>query len=297
MKHSSDTLRLVYPQWQGGVINSLLPELDPDDAATGYFLGAQLLSFLAPDNGQRTVEVPVSMDVSDRKTENGINSRAVIIKQIKAALEILLEENPSGIVTLGGDCAVSAVPFSYLGKKYADDVAIVWIDAHPDINLPGDPYTGFHAMVLSALLGLGDDSIVGLLPAHFKPEHTLIVGLRSWDHPGIKERQEELGIKGLAPAAVAGSSAPVLDWLKATGKSKVLIHFDLDVLDPKEIIAAVGTDPEGLKINEVIRIIRDIAAAYDVVGLTVAEHMPRVAIKLRNILRQLPLLNDEVDSE
>lgn len=69
-------------------------------------------------------------------------------------------------------------------------------------------------------------------------------------------------------------------------------HFDMDVLDPAEIIAAVGIEPNGMKIEEVVRIINDISSEYDLVGLTVAEPMPRVAIKLRNMLNQLPLLKD-----
>lgn len=70
----------------------------------------------------------------------------------------------------------------------------------------------------------------------------------------------------------------------------MVIHFDLDVLDPTEIIAAAGTDPDGMKIAEVVRVINDIAEEYDVVGLTVAEPMPRTAIKIRNMLNELPLL-------
>lgn len=42
------------------------------------------------------------------------------------------------------------------------------------------------------------------------------------------------------------------------------------------MIAAVGTDPDGMKISEVSRLINDIAQDFDVVGLTVAEPMPRV---------------------
>ena len=45
-----------------------------------------------------------------------------------------------------------------------------------------------------------------------------------------------------------------------------------------------------MKIDEVVRVINDISSHYDLVGLTVAEHIPGVAVKLRNILHQLPLL-------
>lgn len=293
MKQQKDRsiLRLIYPQWQGGVVNHLLPELAPDDAARGYYLGAYLLNFLAPNQEQNTIEIPISLDIKDRATQNGINSYNAILQQSKKALEVLNENNPDRIIVLGGDCAVSVVPFTYLANKYHDDVAIIWIDAHPDINLPNDSYEGYHAMALTACMGLGDDTIMKLLPAKVDPSKALIVGLREWDN-GMKERQSELNIKGLAPSEVSQNSSAIMEWLKNTGASKVLIHLDLDVLDPADLIAAVGVVPDGLKIDETVRIIKDISAVYDLVGLTVAEHMPRVAIKIRNMLNELPLFRD-----
>ena len=218
------------------------------------------------------MEVPISLDIKDRETDLGVSARKIILKQTKAALELLHENTPEKIVTLGGECSVSVVPFTYLAAKYPDDIAIVWIDAHPDINLPYDEYKGYHAMALTACLGMG-----------------LIVGLRSWDE-GMKERQKELGIKGLSPEEVAADSSLILEWLKGTGASKVVIHLDIDVIDPADMIAGGGIEPNGMKINEVVRAINDIASEYDLVGLTVAEPMPRIAIKLRNMLSQLPLL-------
>jgi hypothetical protein len=138
---------------------------------------------------------------------------------------------------------------------------------------------------------MGDEEIMELLPGKTDASKALIVGLRSWDE-GMQERQRKLGIKELSPQEVANDRTKIMEWLKSTGVSKVVIHFDMDVLDPAEIIAAVGVEPNGMKIEEVVRIINDISSEYDLVGLTVAEPMPRVAIKLRNMLNQLPLLKD-----
>lgn len=66
--------------------------------------------------------------------------------------------------------------------------------------------------------------------------------------------------------------------------------MSLDVIDPQEMIAPVGTDPDGMKIDEVVRVINDIAGEFDLVGLTLAESMPRSAIKIRNMLNELALL-------
>ena len=290
---SSKTLRLIYPQWQGGVIANWMPDIPANDVSRGYYLGAQLLQILAPESKQQTVEVPVSLDMESHKEEKGISGYRAIIKQSKDALELVRKENPDRIVTLGGECSVSVVPFTYLAEKYPDDVAVVWIDAHPDLNLPGDSYTGYHAMALTACFGMGDKEITDIFPAKLNPAKSIIVGLRAWDDTNAsKERQQQIGVKSLLPARVAQNSTAVLDWLKTTGASKVVIHFDLDALDPAEIIAAVGTDPDGLKIETVVRVINDIAKQYDVVGLTIAEPMPRVAIKIKNMLNQMPLLKD-----
>ncbi|RGV48248.1 MULTISPECIES: arginase family protein [Bacteroides] len=288
---SSKTLRLIYPQWQGGVVANWMPDIPANDVSRGYFLGAQLLQILAPESKQQTVEVPISLDIKSHKEEKGISGYRAIIKQSKDALDLIRKENPDRIVTLGGECSVSVVPFTYLSEKYPDDVAVVWIDAHPDLNLPGDSYTGYHAMALTACFGMGDKEIMDILPAKLNPAKSIIVGLRTWDDTNAsKERQEQIGVKSLLPACVIRNSTTVLDWLKTTGASKVVIHFDLDALDPAEIIAAVGTDPDGLKIETVVRVINDIAKEYDVVGLTIAEPMPRVAIKIKNMLNQMPLL-------
>lgn len=287
----NNTIRLIYPQWQGGDIAKWITEVpDPEQASRGYYLGAQLLNFLAPDNGQRTVTVPIAMEIAERKVADGVLDRDILAAQTKAALDILKIENPDKIVTLGGECSVSIVPFTYLAEKYKDDVAMIWIDAHPDITLPGDVYPAYHAMAVTACMGLGDKKIVGELPAKFNPSRILMVGIRDWEREEIKARQKQYGIRHLTPEEVADNSDAIRAWLKSCGASKVVVHFDMDVLDPAEIIAAVGVVPNGMKIAEVVRVINDIAEEKEIVGLTVAEPMPRTAILIREMLHRLPLL-------
>lgn len=287
----NNTIRLIYPQWQGADIAKWITEVkDPEQASRGYYLGAQLLNFLAPDNGQKTVTVPVAMALAERKVTDGVLDRDILVSQTKTALDILKIENPDKIVTLGGECSVSVAPFTYLADKYKDDVAIIWIDAHPDITLPGDVYPAYHAMAVTACMGLGDKKIIGELPAKFDPSKILFVGLRDWERDEIKTRQKQYSIKHLTPEDVRENSDAIRDWLKSCGASKVVVHFDMDVLDPAEIIDAVGVVPSGMKISEVVRVINDIATEKEIVGLTVAEPMPRTAIRIKEMLHQLPLL-------
>ena len=287
----NNTLRLIYPQWQGGDIAKWITEVkDPEQASRGYYLGAHLLDFLAPSMGQKTMIVPVSTELCKRVVTDGVLDRDAIAQQTRAALDILDIEKPDRIVTLGGECSVSVVPFTWLASKYPDDVAVIWIDAHPDITLPGDVYAAYHAMAVTALMGDGDKKILGQLPAKIDPTKILFVGLRDWERDEIKVRQNEYGIKHLTPEETVSGSEKVIEWLRNTGASNVAIHFDMDVLDPNEIIAAVGVVPDGMKIAEVVRVINDVAKEKNLVGLTVAEPMPRTAIILKEMLNQLPLM-------
>lgn len=287
----NNTLRLIYPQWQGGDIAKWITEVkDPEQASRGYYLGAHLLDFLAPSTGQKTLTVPISTEICNRVVTDGVLDRDAIAQQTRAALDILDIEKPDRIVTLGGECSVSVVPFTWLASKYPDDVAVIWIDAHPDITLPGDVYPAYHAMAVTALMGNGDKRILGQLPAKIDPSRILFVGLRDWERDEIKVRQNEYGIKHLTPEETVSGSEKVIEWLRNTGASNVAIHFDMDVLDPNEIIAAVGVVPGGMKIAEVVRVINDVAKEKNLVGLTVAEPMPRTAIILKEMLNQLPLL-------
>lgn len=272
-------------------MTSWFPDLSAEDASKGYHLGARLLNFLAPNNDQITAEVPVSLEYDEGPNEDGINRKAAVLKQTRAALEILGQHGPERILTLGGECSASVVPFTYLAKKYPDDVAVVWLDAHPDINLPGDEYTGYHAMAVTACMGLGDKDIVDMLPAKFAPSKILIAGLCSLDKDA-ERRLPDTGIGTLSPKELRADPASVANWLVGTKASKVAIHFDLDVLDPSELAAAVDRRSGEMKINEVLRIIKSISLNYDVVGLTIAEHLPDVEIKIRKILSELPLMND-----
>lgn len=282
---------MIYPQWQGASISNWIPEVkNPDDASRGYYLGAQLLDFLAPENpSQKTITVPVSNTIGDRTPQDGVIDRDIIARQTETAVSMLNVEQPDRIITLGGECSVSVVPFTWLARKYDGDVAVLWIDAHPDITLPGDVYPAYHAMAVTALMGKGERTILSKIPAKIPADRILFVGLRDWERQQIVDRQQEFGMKNLTVEEVSGSSEKIISWLKQTGAKHVLIHFDMDVLDPAEIIPAVGVSKDGLKMAEVVRIINDVANSAQVVALTVAEPMPRTAINIKNMLGGIKL--------
>jgi len=168
-----------------------------------------------------------------------------VLAGLAHALEIIDEHRPERILTLGGDCSVSVAPVSWLARRYGEDLAVLWVDSHPDAGTLEGQYAGFQAMALSPLLGHGDADVLRMLSATIAPARVALAGLHAWDEDAISHGAE-WGIRAVAPEDLHVGSGPVLDWLRATGCSRVAIHFDVDVVDSNEIVLGLGAEQGGL---------------------------------------------------
>ena len=104
------------------------------------------------------------------------------------------------------------------------------------------------------------------------------------------EGRDPWGLTVFGPDRLRETSVPLLDWLAGTGASKVAVHFDVDTVDSDEVVLGLGTVPGGLTRAQVHRVIDDLGQHSDVVGLTVAEFIPRDVLALQGMLRGLPLI-------
>jgi arginase len=284
------TLRLNMPQWQGGN----LPH---------YYFGAEMLAWLAPpSNGPvETIRVPEPKPEDALRVENGIVGRGVLLRQARAAREAIEKHHPDRIVTLGGDCLVDLAPMAYLNTRYMGQLGVLWVDAHPDVLTPHDFAQG-NAQVLGALLGRGDPDLVGEVDTPVKPSRVMYAGLDAW-MPVEGQVIDELRLRRAGSGSLANTSEPVLDWIASEGIAHLAIHFDVDVLDPRKFGPVVFNNPEApadfladvprgrMAPDAVVRLLQDVAAACEVVGLAIAEYMPWEAIRTRDLLRKLPLLS------
>lgn len=282
------TLRLLFPQWQGGN--------NPP-----YHFGAQLLSWLAPEHLGPVEEVPVNLpDGSTLAPEGGIIGRSALLRQLYAARALIDKHQPDRLVVLGGDCLVDLAPFAYLNERYDADLAILWVDAHPDILTPND-FQHAHAMVLGNLLGEGDPDFLKAVKRPIKPANVMYAGLQAT--MDVETAMiARLGLSSASPGELACSSEPVLQWLKSTGAKHLAIHFDLDVLDPTLFRSLLFANPDvpastwdgiaqgKMTMAQVVRLLGDVANVIDVVGIGIAEHLPWDALALKNMLTKLPLI-------
>src|SRR5215510_1537447 len=177
----NSTLRLLMPQWQGG------------GNRPAYSLGAQLLAWLAPASTAAFEEVPINPRNEGLTVERGIFAREVVLEQARAAKRILQQRKPNRVLVFGGECSVDFAPFAYLNERYDGDLVVVWLDAHSDVFIPGGDYPNFHAMVLSALLGIGDAEFVSEVSKPINPNRVMYVGLRAMLEP-LDELRERFGI-------------------------------------------------------------------------------------------------------
>jgi arginase len=281
-------LRLHFPSWQGG-----------DNPH--YLTGGKVLAAIAPEASGPVEEIRIDPPASKtRPVEKGIVSRTVLLQQTKAAHAAIARHQPSAIVTLGGDCLVDFAPMAYLSARYPDDLAVLWIDAHPDVIGPA-PAQHAHAFVVSLLMGEGDPDLVETVSKRLSSKDILYVGLTETT-PREAEIINGHNISRLSPEALGGSSEKVLEWLRSRGAKHVAVHFDVDVLNPGEHdflsytapdVVGSATEPVGIgrmKWSQIATILNDVAAELTLVGLAITEYLPWSVIDFAKSLEDLPLL-------
>ncbi len=287
---AASTLRLVMPQWQGGV--------EP-----AYRMGAAVLQAILPPPAGPVETIAVSPpDGGDHTEQNGIALRDDLLTLLADARAAIARHEPQAIVTVGGDCLVDLAPIAYLNERHGDDLAVIWIDAHPDI-MNASQFSHAHAHVLAMLMGDGDPDFVAAVPRPVKPSQVLYVGVNDL-MPSEADYLRERGMTRVAPEVLQDSTAPVMEWLRASGASKVAVHFDLDVLTPAghdyllfnkpglPADAFDGIAKGKMSLAQVSAILNDVSGAADVLGLAFTEFLPWSVIELGETLKGLPLLKD-----
>lgn len=286
---TKQTLRLLLPQWQGGN--------NPD-----YFFGAELLSHIVPKSkNSKLVRVPVSNDFSKELTiEHGVEGESELIAQLDATTKILEDENPDRVIILGGDCSISQAPFDYLNGKYDGKLGVLWLDAHPDVATL-ESATRDHEMVLGNLMGRGAPQFSDKVKNKIKTTNVFFAGL-IYDELRPKDQDvNQLDLRYATPKKLKETSQPILEWIEENQIEQIAIHFDLDVLSPKDYRSIYPAEPYlkefdaaigELTLKEVTRLLNDVSQKSEIVGLSIAEHMPWDAMNLRAALSQISIFND-----
>jgi arginase len=190
-----------------------------------------------------------------------------------------LAEGFTLVVVLGGDCTLVAGTTAGARRFLGRPVGVVYIDANADLNTPSTTPSGYlHGMALALALGRGPEQVTAAVgdPAVL-PEHVALVGYRELD----AGERPVLGELGLAlPAAAArrlGMRTTAALSLEAVENEDgpLLVHLDVDVIDPTEMPAKqVETPGAGLSLAETSDLLTALLASPRVVALEVCELDP-----------------------
>ena len=188
---------------------------------------------------------------------------AAPLDAIHEAATAAVADGATTLLGLGGDHSVTIALAGAVAKRHGEN-AFVMLDAHADCfpDYEGDPDS--HACPVARLWQLGA----------LRPEHTALVGLRSYATPELE------------PLAECGLVVPGGEWL-TTGAAEVArrvlevaagrplyLSIDIDVLDPS---AAPGTGypvAGGPTSRQLLDLLAVIVPASNIVGLDLVEVAP-----------------------
>ncbi len=158
-------------------------------------------------------------------------------------------------IVLGGDHSIAIGSIAGALKHFKSDLAVLWIDAHVDINTPEvSPSGNLHGMPLAALTGLATkskgemksqwerlDKIIG--KNKLDPKKLAWLGLRDVDKGEVMNLKRVPGSLPLTMQDVdilgaTGALEKVFKHFQKAGAKAVWVSFDVDCLDP---VFAPGT--------------------------------------------------------
>lgn len=197
------------------------------------------LGYRVLDSGD--IHVPVRETISKEESDNKYLSTIAAI--CKEACEKTLHAMQVGHLPLsiGGDHSLATGTMAGVHSYYAqrsESFGLIWIDAHADLNTPQTSPTGnIHGMPLSALLGEGHASLVGIgsAPRKLRPQNVALVGIRTLDE-AEKETVRKCGIRYFTMREIdeRGMHAVITEaiGIATNGTAGIHLSFDLDGVDP-----------------------------------------------------------------
>lgn len=272
--------KMVFPQWQGIGLK-------------GPFRGANMIDecYLA-DHEWTTVPI---VEGDDLRVEKGIIGYREVLEQLGRVTNILKESRPERIMTIGGDCGIELGPVSYLNQKYEGDLALVWFDAHGDLNTPASsPSQRFHGMPVRCLLGEGDSQIVKKCFSRLDPTQVILAGTRDLDPPEV-EFIDEAGIDVVQVSQLEAGGTDIVRLIKAKGFTNVHLHVDLDVLDSEVFPHVTCPVPGGPDMKHLLDAVRDLALQFNAVGFSMLEFAPQnrqAASEIAEVMDFMRLLSE-----
>ncbi len=219
--------------------------------AAGLNAALKSLGHQVEDAGNIHVKNPEEQHYGDRHAKY-LNEIAEACREVAHQIYQTLETG-SFPLSLGGDHSMVIGTQAGVAKFYRDreqNVGLLWIDAHADMNTPEtSPSGNIHGMPFAATLGFGPEPLVGIFgfSPKMRAENCVLIGARDLDarerrtvkqsgvHVFTMRDIDEHGMRAVMERSVAFATE---------GTAGFVVSLDMDVVDPDEA-PGVGTPVRG----------------------------------------------------
>ena len=263
-------LNLFVPEWQGyGVDQS--PGIGARVLKQQLFADTEFFEPTIDQNEQLVVE-------------NSIVGYSAVLANLMSIRRALDDTEPESTFVLGGTCAIEVLPVTYLNKLYNGDLAVIWFDAHADLNTPDSSPSGhFHGMPLRTIVGEGEPQICQLAYSRLDASQVFLLGARDLD-PAEEQFVSQSSVEKLD---VDVTAEQLCKSIKQRGFSNAYVHFDLDVLNPAEFSEMIFQVAEGMSLDHSLHLVESIGRELNVVGSSLLEFVSSGSIQHTGYLNQL----------
>ena len=178
-------------------------------------------------------------------------------------------------ILLAGGCINSWASLGALGP----DVALLWFDAHADFNTPETTQSGFiDGMALAAITGRCWRTLTASIPGFHSvaEKNVVLIGARDLD-PEERTLVEESEMTWLRSESIRDKGVKAaVESLPAELPTATYLHIDMDVLDREEARVNEYSSDGGLRVSELLEIIRSVGHNRAIVGAAITAYDPSV---------------------
>ena len=269
-------------------------------------------------NNVEVIQCPQHPDRLEYQVDSGILKRPLAVsyntqhlyQSMLRALGLTVHPKPlksPEIINLGGDHSIAMGSIAGMTQKYPD-LAVVWIDAHADINTPKSTVSGnlhgcpvafllqhrdcltvrgfewmeTEAKKVASLRGPSTDSWSCLSEGFLTPDRIGYLGLRDVE-PQEQELMRSLNITAAymtdiarCPSGIEGCLDKILSKIDPEGKRPIFVSFDIDGIDPRWA-PSTGTPVErGISLDEAISVCKKLRKTGRLVGMDLVEVNPEL---------------------
>jgi arginase len=211
----------------------------------------EALGYDVEDLGNVSVDQPESLPEGPAQARY-LPQIAAACKRLAGMVDRALSSKKVPLV-LGGDHSVAAGTVAGVSKHFRrkkQEIGLLWIDAHADMNTPEtSPSGNVHGMPLACCIGLGPPELTNLFGYSPKvnPRKTVLVGLRDVDELE-KEHVHAAGVRAFTMRDIDERGLrSVMDEafrIASDGTAGFHLSLDMDWVDP-QFAPGVGTPVRG----------------------------------------------------